>query len=353
MTTRRSPLGTWIKVYVSALDTKAHYSDAQFRALVEIWMHAARQPVRGVFTHRSAIDRKVGSDNVDFLIEQGDIELLPNSSVAVHKWADYQSGVLSTERGSRSEKPGGERVDNSSATAPEQFANSSLTRARDALSPLPSKNVDVENGVEPVAGASYPVEGSDEDALDRYYALTGSRPWGKRVGEWIGELQAKHGLTHVVAALEVEAAGGREKLIERVAVRLERQADRVAKAEARKPKPVDPLIAEQRAAYADRYGPETADLPVGDPAAGRAAFEALRGSFGARGGLPVGVGSVLPSRKNGQGQPLMDAGMSGSTAPARGPERGTPSPRSSAVRPSSSGPFKKASTDEAAAKEKS
>ncbi len=122
MASRRSPLGPWMKVYVSVLDTKAHYSDAQFRALVELWALAVRQPVRGRFTNRSALDRRLGAENVSYLIEQGDLDVLDDGSVIPHRWDEYQSGVLSTGRG---EQP----VD-SSGTVPEPLANGSLTRGR-------------------------------------------------------------------------------------------------------------------------------------------------------------------------------------------------------------------------------
>ena len=304
MTTRRPSLGPWMKLYVSALDTKAHYTDRQFRALIETWMMAVRQPVRGVFPNSSGLARRVGADEVDFMIEQGDLIVAPDGSVSVNRWSDYQSGVLSTER-TRTHKAGGEPVDNSSGTVPEHVGNTPLVRARDALSPLPSReDVDTTNEEE------RPSASDDRDAADRFYELTLIRPWGKRSGSWLGELQEQHGLVNVTAALEVEHRenpNGRD-LLSRVAARLERQAERVAKAKRSEPKPVDPVQAQLREALEARdRGEAPPPDPVADPeavAAGRAAWAALRSTLpgrhetnghGRRKGLVEPVGAVLGS----------------------------------------------------------
>lgn len=123
---RRSPLGPWLKLYVSVIDTKAHYSDAAFRALIETWAFAVRQPTRGQFVNRSALDRRVGRENVDYLIDQGDLEVADDGSVSLHRWDEYQSGVLSTGRGAQ-------RVD-SSGTVPEQFESSSPLLSKESSS---------------------------------------------------------------------------------------------------------------------------------------------------------------------------------------------------------------------------
>lgn len=300
--TRRSPLGPWLKLYVTALDTKAHYTDSQFRALVETWMHALRQPVRGQFANRSALDRKVGSDNVDFLLRQGDLELLANSSVIVHKWTEYQAGVLSTERGSRSNVNGSDPVENSSATAPEQFANSSLTRARDAG--LSSTLYEEETTVD----GNERIDARDpNDPLDVFYEVTNDFPNAPKLKRWIADVASRgphpRDFRVVFTKAWVETGYKVPDALKLTGDRLSSMSHRAEQAEAKKPKPVDPLLEAQRAAYEARYGPEEVEVaPEPDPAAaaaGRAAFEALRGSFGPRGGLPVGVGAVLQSRKNG------------------------------------------------------
>jgi hypothetical protein len=315
--TRQSPKGPWLKVYVSALDTKAHYTDGQFRALIEVWMLAVRQPTRGLFPNRSTLDRRVGAESVDFLLSAGDIELLGNSSVAVHKWADYQSGVLSTERGSRSEGDGGEHVDNRSRTAPEQFVSSSLTRAGDALSLLPSKKTtEDEERIESGTRASM------TDPIDAFYLTTGRFP-SERQKAWIRNVAEKGPHLRdfgVVFAVEWRESGfDVKKALDATEGKLGQMLHRAEQA-ARQRKPsssidADPLLSEIKAAMTERYGaPETV---------------------------------VLPSPKSGQAQALTDDGTAGSTSPSRGPERGTPSPGAPAVRPPSSGPLIEASTDEA------
>jgi hypothetical protein len=293
----RQRLGPWGKLYASTTMDTAHYSDRQFRAFVSILCMAIQD--RGELPKLAPLRAMYGSEQIDFLISEGRLITDPNG-VMLAGWERYQAPVDTTnaERQRRwysRTKTGSADVDNVLANEPNTV---SLTGVPTSTS-ISIESTETEE--RPVAGASYPVEGSDEDALDRYYALTGSRPWGKRVGEWIAELQTKHGLTHVVAALEVEAKTGREKLVERVAVRLERMADRVAKAERSKPKPVDPEMIARRAAYEATYGPTE------------------------RGGPSLTVGTVLSSMKNGQGQPLTDVGRAGSTPPTRGRAESTPS----------------------------
>jgi len=224
--------------------------------------------------------------------------------------------------------------------------------SRVTVTPLsPSLSISSSSSLPPApahAREGYPVEGSERDVLDAYYEVTGSRPWGRPVAAWLLELEYHHGLANVEAALIVEATDpDRKRLVDRTAARLEAQAHRVKAAEARQPKPVDPLLAEQRAAYEARYGPETAEVAAEpDPdavAAGRAAFEALRGNLGTgRRGIAQPVGAVLGSGKGAEAaRPKLsltaDEGSDTESAAARirkGPSNGstTPSPGVSLTR---------------------
>lgn len=301
----RARLGPWLKLYGDIIDRKGHYTDRQFHALIEVLVLALRSTPRGTLPPRPSLEARLGVDEVAFLFTQRDLQII-GETVSVCGWDVYQSGVLST---SRVQKSRSERVE----TVPERDE----TVSESSPLPLPLSSTKTDERIESGADASYPDPDSDRDSLDRYMELTGSRLWGKPAGRWLKDLEATHGLTHIVAALEVEhkADPNTKDLIGRVEGRLLKQADRVASATRSKPRTLSPLQAEIRAGIVERYG--------------------------------EGETVVLGSVKNGQAQALTDVGTAGSTSPTRGPERGTPSPGAPAVRPSSRGPFTEASTDEA------
>lgn len=272
---RRSPLGPWVKVYVSVLDTKAHYSDAQFRALVEVWTHSVRQTVRGQFANRSVLDRWVGREVVDFLISQGDLDVLHDGVVRAHRWGEYQSGVLSTGRG--------ELLPNSSGTVPEQSENSSLTRARDALYTLPSKVVTTED-----EGRSESREGDfdENDPLEGFYLVTNRYPTAPNLKRWIRDVASTGpSALDFYVTLKAEfpkAHGDVSEALMATKAKLGQMADRAAASKRSEPKKIDPLREQMKAAIIERYGPEpdevAEDATPEAIAAGRAAFEALRAS---------------------------------------------------------------------------
>lgn len=293
----RQRLGPWGRWYASTEEDTAHYTDAQFRAWAGVFGRAVAN--RGELPKLKPLRALYASGAIDFLIEEGRLDVTADNAVTVRGWMVYQAPVDNTNaiRQARHRS----RTKTSSVDVDNALGNGSnaVTVTGHPTSTSIESTKD-EGRVE--SGASYPVAGSEPDGLDAYYEITGSRPWGRPIATWLLELEATHGLANLRAALEVEVrAGDRKKLVDRVAARLEAQAHRVEQAEAKKPKPVDPLIVEQRAAYAARYGPEEAEVAAEpDPAtvaAGRAAFEALRGSLGGRrNGASASIGDVLRSR---------------------------------------------------------
>jgi hypothetical protein len=318
MAQRRSPLGPWMKVYVSCLDTKAHYSDEQFRALIETWMHAVRQPVRGLFPNRSALDRKVGRANVDFLIEQGDVELRDDGSVIPHRWDEYQSGVLSTGRGASPVE--------SSPTVREQFPNGSLTYARDAGLPSTlSSSSETTNEEETTAVDARENAFDSDDPIDAFYLVTAQfPPEGGKLRSWISDVASKGPSRRDFGiVLRDEWAKNGMKVpdtLRATEARLSKMGERARQAEgaerrrrANRSVFETPFMREFREAVAANY-----DKPQ-------------------NGNGLTAVGDVVASLNGGQGLPLTDVGTPGSTGPTRDPGRSSPS-SPEAVRPSSSGP---------------
>ena len=282
----RERLGPWLKLYADVTDRKAHYTDRQFRTLIEIFVHGLRGNPRGTLPSRAALAARYGVDEIDFLFDQGDIHIV-DGTVSIVGWNSYQAHVLST---SRVQKVRGNAVETSSPrseTVTSRFAATSTSTSID------SENGERKNGASDSLATSYP--SGDRDALDAFYELTRIRPWGRRPGEWLGELQEAHGVPNVIAALEVESRSGSAKdLISRVAARLEAQKHRVEKAAAkeRRSAPKTGLQAEIAAAVAARYGDDDVTVEP-DEEAGRKLREKLNG--GGATGLASAVAGVVRS----------------------------------------------------------
>jgi hypothetical protein len=286
-----SELGPWGRIYFRIGLDKAHYSLEALGAFLKVWAAMGLVTPRGRLKRRAVVGL-IGEALTEFLIFEGDLVEDSDGVLTMHRWDWYQAPLEANRQRQksfreRSSAPSVDTVDNVTSSD----RNVTVTSTSRDAPPSPSIDIDTK---EKKTNTSYPT--GELDSLDRYYELTRLRPWGKRSGRWLAELQEAHGVVNVVAALEVEfAADPDRELISRTAARLEAQAHRISEAKKREPKPVDPVQAEFRAAYKARYGPEDAEPAVDTSpeaiAAGRAAFEGLRASL--RGG------PVLHSRSNG------------------------------------------------------
>lgn len=284
--TRRVALGPWMKLYGDVVDRKAHYSDAQFRGLIEAWAWALRGTPRGSLPGRRAVAARLGQDVVDFLFSEGDLAE-DGEAVVIVGWSDYQAPVDRTNAVRQERHRQRARiVDNGS---------NGVTNGVSVTAAATSTSISTEN--EEKNGGVYPDGGDDRDALDRYFELTGVRPWGRRPGEWLTELQETHGVVNVTAALEVEARSGDQKtLLGRVAARLERQAERVAQQAA-------------RTAEKARRAPSPEDMAMRAALAATGRYEPPVTLSTVRGGAMQPVGAVLRSAKDGSAtSPVSGAG---------------------------------------------
>lgn len=296
-----SELGPWGRIYFRIGVDKAHYSLEALGAFLKTWAAMGLVTPRGSLKRRAVIGL-IGQVMYDFLVEEGDL-IESGGSVTMHRWEWYQA-PLEQNRRRQAVHRSSPAVDN----VTERDRNVTVTGSSRDVSSSPSDSLDVGTTNEEERPSAFMPDSDDRDSLDRFHELTGLRPWGKRSGSWLKELQATHGTVNVDAALEVEHKAdpsGRD-LLSRTAARLERQAERVATAKAKEPKPVDPLQAQIRESLvaSGRYDPvPESDLSPEAVAAGRAALEALRKGRPAnlqRGGGLQRVGAVVSS---GQGAP--------------------------------------------------
>lgn len=106
------------------------------------------------------------------------------------------------------------------------------------------------NGTYPeqLRGVDYP--DGDLDSQDRYYELTGYRPWGIWSGEKLLAAERDYGRAETIAALDVEwaAAPDKKTILDRLLARLARDADAIRQAKKSKPRPIRP---DPEAAYVE------------------------------------------------------------------------------------------------------
>ena len=155
---------------------------------------------------------------------------------------------LDTERGRRAEaarlsaghRTHTERIPDADRTVPKRYASREETR----------RDIDETSRDEQQAGSNgYPTDG-DYDAQDRYYQLTGYRPWGIWSGEKLLAAERDYGRAETVAALEAEwtSSPDRKTILDRVLARLARDADAIRQARKVKPRPRRP---DPEAAYVE------------------------------------------------------------------------------------------------------
>jgi hypothetical protein len=94
------PLGPWGKLYADIVERKAHYTDRQFRRLIEVIALAIRG--RGELPPAKALRARLGPREFDFLVSEGDLSI-EYDVVTLHKWPTYQAKVdrTNTERQAR------------------------------------------------------------------------------------------------------------------------------------------------------------------------------------------------------------------------------------------------------------
>lgn len=320
------PRSRWWKFYTTLIRDKAHYTDAQFRALITaISLGEEHQPY-GELPKLPALRSLIGSDNVDFLVEEGDLDVGGDRPKIVGRDV-YQAPVdrTATERQRRHRDAVTNTVDNDVDNGPNALVTRDMTVTGALASNSLSTSMSNDGATEDESlGAG--AHNGDRDALDRWYELTQLRPWGKRSGVWLRELQDTHGLVHVVAALEVEAAASKsdpKDLLSRTAARLERQKARVDAAVAREPKRLTGVTAEIADAIRAR---EAAGSPETPPARSN-------GTNG-HGPLASTVAAVVGSVQGDRASAREDVGTVDSQRPTRGPS--SISGVANAVRPAAS-----------------
>lgn len=162
----------------------------------------------------------------------GVIELLPGGLFRFHG--------LDTERGKRADaartsagyRTDTGRVPDGDRTVPKRYAS----RDRDET----SRDKDEPRRAETGGNGHYP-EG-DTDSQDRYYAITGYRPWGIWSGEKLLAAERDYGRAETILALEAEwtADPDRKTILDRLLARLARDADAIRQARKTKPRPIRP-----------------------------------------------------------------------------------------------------------------
>ena len=110
-----------MKLYADIVDRKAHYSDAQFRTLIEIYALAMR--TGGHLPTRRALSAREGKENIDFLFEEGDLEETAEGPCSVHGWGTYQA------------------YDRTGAQRQSRYRNALRDRNGDGLSPFSSISI--------------------------------------------------------------------------------------------------------------------------------------------------------------------------------------------------------------------
>ena len=102
------------------------------------------------------------------------------------------------------------------------------------------------------SNGTYPEDGP-RDSQDRYYELTGFRPWGIWSGEKLLAAERDYGRAETIAALETEwtASPDRKTILDRLLARLARDADAVRQAKKSRPRPSRPSPRDVEAAYVE------------------------------------------------------------------------------------------------------
>jgi len=234
----------WFKAFADLSERKAHYSDAQFRAFVEMLCAAAASRTPGIFVSLAAVRRIVGG-SVDFLVEQGDLIIEDGGAVTVHGWArcqrPFDEGHAERQRRYRDRKNDADDDASSRSSLQRHNGSSTTTLREDTYSegvsfPAPVPAPAHVTPARDVVG--YP--DGDHDSLDTYHELAGYRPWGQWSGDQLKAAMVEYGDATVDAALRFEAGRhtDRKTLMKRTLTKLARDADRAEMAREKAPKVV-------------------------------------------------------------------------------------------------------------------
>jgi hypothetical protein len=315
------PLGPWMKLYADVIERKAHYTDRQFRALIEVYVAMLRG--RGL-PPAKALRAKIGADEFDFLVSEGDLVTVDNA-VTVYAWDRYQRvDRTNADRQARfrdrkaSER--GSTVDNAGVTD-----SNAVTKVTVPSSTSTSTSSETTNEEETTAVDARGNEFDSDDPIDAFYLVTAQfPPEGGKLRSWISDVASKGPSRRDFGiVLRDEWAKNGMKVpdtLRATEARLSKMGERARQAEgaerrrrANRSVFETPFMREFREAVAANY-----DKPQ-------------------NGNGLTAVGDVVASLNGGQGLPLTDVGTPGSTGPTRDPGRSSPS-SPEAVRPSSSGP---------------
>jgi len=241
----------WFKAFADLPERKAHYSDVQFRAFVEVLCAAAASRTPGCFTSLAAVRRIVGGA-VDFLVEQGDLVVEEDGSVTIHRWKVYQrpfdEGHAERQRRYRDSK--NDVADDASSGSSHERHNGSSTSTSISKTFSEGDSFPAPAPVHaPARGEVVGYPDGDRDALDTYHELSGYRPWGVWSGESLRAAVVDYGDAVVDAALRFEAGrdSKRDTLLKRALAKLARDAERAEQDRVKAPKVVRPKMDE--AAY--------------------------------------------------------------------------------------------------------
>lgn len=184
----------WSKLMADLPERKAHYTDAQFRAFIELLAAASASREPGTFPSLAAVRRITGASTA-FLVEQADLVVADDGSVAVHGWSKYQRPF---DEGHAARQAAYELRKNDVPHDASSDANSSSSDWRQNGSSTStsssSSSTSTENGSNR-AGAN-----DGDDPLDVYWQLTGRYPSAKAKG-WIESLVETFGPKNVGDAI--------------------------------------------------------------------------------------------------------------------------------------------------------
>ena len=173
----------------------------------------------------------------------GVIELLPGGLFRFHG--------LDTERGRRADAA---RTSSGYRPVPERLPNGDRpVPGRDPLGDLAEKRRDRDETSRDETGGNGSYPDGDLDSQDRYYQLTGYRPWGIWSGEKLLAAERDYGRAETIAALETEwtASPDRKTILDRLLARLARAADLEKQAKKSRPRPSRPSPRDVEAAYVE------------------------------------------------------------------------------------------------------
>lgn len=229
----------WMKLYADVVLRKAHYTDAQFRALITAYVTALS--LDGHLPPRKAISALWGKAVVDFLFEEGDLVENEDHEVSIHRWEEYQSRDASVSRQPWRHR---ENVASRSVTRDQRVTSTSISTT---VVTTPVTEGDVARAREEFT----PDPDADFDALDLYHTLTLYRPWGAWSGEKLRAAQSEYGDEAVQDALRrVEARHlGRDKVLSETLTLLARDAERAARSKPKRERTRSAMDPETKARY--------------------------------------------------------------------------------------------------------